>query len=136
MYKVSDQHQTTQFLRAISDRLSGRSSCRQVEYTVCIGMLDISEHLEHQVNLSELGDISNKVFFYPERFVFPDRYHRQKTDMRGVVNHIMKTQFADTVFDYEDEYNDACFKKGSLVPGVYKYVLSFDKKRRQWIRIL
>lgn len=124
---------TVQFLRAISERLSGRASCRQIEYTVCIGMMD---NTKHQMNISEMNDISNKVFFYPERSVYPDRYHRQKTDLRDIVNHIMKSQFADTIFDHEDEYNDACFKPGSLVPGIYKYILSFDKKRRQWIRVM
>lgn len=124
---------TVEFLRAIAQRLSGRSSCKQIEYVVCIGMDD--DTVSRQMSLADVESTHNKVFFYPERLVFPDTHHRQKSDLTDVVKHVMKEQFADTVFDHEDQFGKVCFRDGSLVPGIYQYVLSFDKKRRTWIRI-
>lgn len=123
---------TVEFLRAISDRLSGRKNCRKIEYTVCIGMDDDS--VDRQLHLSDTEDMSNKVYFYPERVVYPDRFHRQKSDLTEIVYHILKTRFKDTVYDC-DQFDRPCFKQGSLTPGIYKYILSFDKRRRQWVRV-
>lgn len=109
---------TVEFLRAISNRLSSRQSCRQVEYTVVISI-----------------EPCNIVVFEPNVEVFPDTHHRQHTDLRSVVSHIMRTQFGSTVYDQDDEYGQPRYKSGSLTPGTYKYVLSFDRKRRQWTRI-
>lgn len=123
---------TAEFLRSIAERLSSRQSCRKIEYDVFIG---VSPNVfGRQFSMSEL-DPSNKVFFYPERTVYPDTHHRQRTDLQNVVNHVMRTKFKDTVYDHDDEYGQACFKADSLTPGEYKYILSFDKKRRQWVKV-
>ena len=124
---------TTLFLRAISDRLSGRKDCKWLEYVVCIGMNDNT--VEHQMNITEYGDISNKVFFYPERTVYLDRHHKQPSDLRDIVVLILEKYFKDTILDDVDECRQACFKEGSLVRGIYKYELSVNKRQRHWVRI-
>lgn len=117
---------TVEFLRAIAERLSSRESCRRLEYIVNIGCCD---------NPIIPVDATTVVKFYPERSVYPDIHHRHKTDLKDVVDHVMRAKFYDTVYDTDDEYGRARFIEGTLTPGVYKYVLSFDKKRRQWVKL-
>lgn len=122
---------TVEFLHAIAQRLSSRESCRKIEYLVYIGILPTDKIVQY--SLSDYSDVSNRVYFYPERTVFPDTHHRQHTDLTDIVCHVMRNKFLDTVYDHTDQYGHACFKDGSLTPGVYQYVLSFDRKRRQWV---
>ena len=122
---------TVDVLKCISDHLSGRKDCRQIEYTVYIGVAD-DEH-ERQLTLAEVTNIEHKVFFYPKRAVYPDRFHRNKSDAQDIITHVIKDHFPD-LYDGED-FNSVCIKSDVLEPGVYMYILSFDKKKRQWIRI-
>ena len=125
--------QTKQLLQAISKRLSSRKNCKQLEYVVCIGM--DTDIIEHQKHLAEYNDISDIIMFYPEREVFPDTHHRRSTDLIDVVSCIIMTKFKDTVFSYVDNLGKIHFHQGSVVPGVYKYVLSTTKKRRKWFKV-
>lgn len=111
---------TVQLLSAVAERLSGRQNCRQVEYVVYVGTMDGFE---------------NQIIFYPYREVYPDIHHRQKTDLRDIVDHVVRTKFADTVYAQHDAYGHICFLEGSLTRGTYKYELSVDKKKRRWTRI-
>lgn len=95
---------TSEFLRCLSDHLSSRQDCKGVEYTVII-------------------DRSN-IKFEPLRYVYPDRYHRKENDKQDVVRHVISYHFPDLP--------DSNFEM--LTSGTYKYVLSFDGKKRQWIR--
>ena len=125
--------QTKQLLQAISKRLSSRKNCKQLEYVVCIGM--DTDIIEHQKHLAEYSDISDIIMFYPEREVFPDTHHRRSTDLIDVVSCIIMTKFKDTVFSYVDNLGKIHFNEGSVIPGVYKYILSTTKKRRKWVRV-
>lgn len=121
---------TVAVLRSIAQHLSGRQSCRGIEYTVCIGMTDTSH--AHGTS-STISDTT--ILFYPERSVFPDRFHRQKSDLQDIINHVLKIHFNETVYDHDDPSGRACFRTSSLVSGVYQYILSVDGRRRQWVRI-
>ena len=125
--------QTKQLLQAISKRLSSRKNCRRIEYVVCIGVE--ADDIEHQKSLVEYNDVSDIIMFYPEREVFPDTHHRRSTDLIDIVSCIIMTKFKDTVFSYVDNLGKIHFNTGSVVPGVYKYILSATKKRRKWVRI-
>ena len=125
--------QTVKLLRAISKRLSSRKSCKRIEYIVCIGME--ADDIEHQKSLAEYNDVSDVIMFYPEREVFPDTHHRRSTDLIDIVSCVIMTKFKDTVFSYVDNLGKIHFNEGSVVPGVYKYILSATKKRRKWVRI-
>ena len=128
-----DAKQTKQLLQAISKRLSSRKNCRRIEYVVCIGVE--ADDIEHQKSLVEYNDVSDIIMFYPEREVFPDTHHRRSTDLIDIVSCIIMTKFKDTVFSYVDNLGKIHFNTGSVVPGVYKYILSATKKRRKWVRI-
>ena len=128
-----DAKQTKQLLQAISKRLSSRKNCRRIEYVVCIGVE--ADCIEHQKSLVEYNDVSDIIMFYPEREVFPDTHHRRSTDLIDIVSCIIMTKFKDTVFSYVDNLGKIHFNTGSVVPGVYKYILSATKKRRKWVRI-
>ena len=123
---------TVDFLKCIATHLSGRKDCRQIEYTVYIGFLD-EEH-ERQLTLSEATDVSNKVFFYPKRSVFPDIHHRRKSDAEDIITHVVKEHFKESLYN-DEEFNAVCIQPNKLEPGIYRYILSFDGKKRQWIRV-
>ncbi len=125
--------QTKQLLQAISKRLSSRKSCRRIEYTVCIGTT--YDEPDHQRSLSDYDDVHDIIMFYPEREVFPDTHHRRSTDLIDIVSCIIMTKFKNNIFSYVDNLGKIHFVDGSLVPGVYKYILSVTKKRRKWVRI-
>lgn len=125
--------QTKLLLQTISRRLSSRKNCKKLEYIVCIGMENTEDI--HQINLVEYGNMSDVILFYPEREVFPDTHHRRSTDLIDIVSCVIMTKFKDTVFSYVDNLGKIHFIEGSLVPGIYKYILSTTKKRRKWVRI-
>lgn len=93
------------------------------------------DDIEHQKSLAEYNDVSDVIMFYPEREVFPDTHHRRSTDLIDIVSCVIMTKFKDTVFSYVDNLGKIHFNEGSVVPGVYKYILSATKKRRKWVRI-
>ena len=124
---------TIELLRAISKRLSSRKNCKRIEYIVCIGMTN--DEVGNQKRIQEYGDVSDIILFFPEREVFPDTHHRRSTDLIDIVSCIIMTKFKDTIFSYVDNLGQIHFVKGSLVPGVYKYILSNTKKRRKWVRV-
>lgn len=128
-----DSALTVSLLRAISKRLSSRKNCRQIEYVVCIGTR--YDAVDHQKRLSEYGDVSDIIMFFPEREVYPDTHHRRSTDLIDIVSCVIMTKFKDTIFAYVDNIGQIHFNKDTLVPGVYKYMLSVTKKRRKWTRI-
>ena len=125
---------TVKLLQSISKRLSSRKNCRRIEYVVCIGMTCDSE-VGHQRRMQEYSDVSDVILFFPEREVFPDKHHRRSTDLIDIVSCVITTKFKDTIFAYVDNIGQIHFQKGSVVPGVYKYILSSTKKRRKWVRI-
>ena len=130
---------TVEFLKSIADRLASRVDCKQVEYIVAIGepliyfsvigkSLSSDELILNQVS-------SGEVRMKPQIDVYPDTHHRKSTDKCSILDYVLITKFYDTCYDGIDEYGHARFREGSLTPGVYKYRLSVDKKKRKWSRI-
>lgn len=137
--KIRNHDHTLEFLKSIADRLAGRVDCKQVEYVVVIGTpMTYFSVIGKSLDADELllSRVSNgRVFMTPQVDVYPDTHHRRSTDKCSILDYILITKFYDTCYDGIDEYGHAAFREGSLTPGVYKYKLSVDKKRRKWTRI-
>lgn len=125
---------TSKFLLAISSHLSSRRDCRNVEYVVSIGVYE--ESMMYQMTIADVTEgVHDKVYFAPERNVFPDIHHKKVGDETSVVNHVMFEHFRNTVFDHRDSCGNCRFKLGSLTPGVYVYAQSIKNNRRKWIKV-
>ena len=72
---------TEKFLKQISEHLSGRDDCRQVEF---------------EVDIKTYFDCVQVVSIRPEVFVYPDRKHRRIQDKTSVIDHILSS--------HNDEY--------------------------------
>lgn len=120
---MTPSERTVQILRCLASHLSSRKSCKQVEYTVCIGCTETGAQL-----------FTNSITLNPHRQVFPDTYHRKQSDLIDVAEHVLIAHFPDIAVD--SDVLNVQYAEGSLVTGVYRYILSFDKSRRQWIRII
>lgn len=107
MTKPNPDAVTKEFLLGLSKRLSSRKDCRQVEY---------------EVTIDEHG-----VVFKPEVEVFKNRYQRSECDKVPVQDMVLSNLVNNYMTDWIRSY---------LVPGTYIYKLSFDKKRRQWIKLM
>lgn len=129
--QLRNKNLTSELLQCISAHLSSRKDCRKLEYIVYIGIVD-DEH-ERQLTLGELDNIADKVFFYPKRYVYPDRFHRKKSDEIDIIAHVIKEHFPE-LYVCED-FNSVVVNSALLTPGKYQYILSFDEKKRQWIRV-
>lgn len=123
---------TAEFLRCISDHLSSRKSCRKVEYEVYIGVVD-SNTLEI-APISSSKDSATRIYFFPEQYVYPDRRRRKHGDEVEIVEHVIQSHFYDELFAGYEE-GRICCNMNNITPGVYRYVLSFDRKKRQWVRV-
>ena len=103
MLFLSDVHRrysnTERFLFTLSSRLSGRQDCKGVEYVVSI------------------GDV---ITIFPYICVFPDTYHRRRTDKRSIIDYIRD------ILDLSSQ---------DLVRGVYKYQLSDSTRKRRWTKV-
>ena len=105
---VEASKETQQFLRCISDHLSGRKDCRGVEYEVTI---------------------DSDIRFIPSVHVYPSRYNRSKSSRTTVVSHVITYHFPE-LFETKSTIDT-----NKLIKGTYKYQLSVDKKSRRWIKI-
>lgn len=70
---------TQELLKAISQRLSGRSDCKGVNYVVKIDYRGVS--------------------MTPHIFVFPNRYQRREVDKLDVVSYIHSKKFSNIRLD-------------------------------------
>ena len=107
MSRINADAITKEFLLGLSKRLSSRKDCRQVEYEVCIS--------------------EDEVVFKPQVEVFKNRYQRSECDKVPVQDIVLSNLVNNYMSDWIKSY---------LVPGTYIYKLSFDKKRRQWIKLM
>ena len=137
--QIKSHDHTLEFLKSIADRLASRVDCKQVEYIVAIGEpLVYFSVIGKSLNSDELllnRVSSSGVRMKPQIDVYPDTHHRKPTDKCSILDYVLITKFYDSCYDGVDEYGHATFREGSLTPGVYKYRLSVDKKRRKWTRI-
>lgn len=110
---------TIDLLQAISARLASRADCRRIEYWLELNVED--NKLTYQFNPSMI-------------WVYPDMYHRKKSDMIPIVDYILKSKFSDNVNISEDR--DITIHDCTLTPGTYHYKLSITKKQRKWFKQL
>ena len=118
MTEVEKSKKTEQFLRCIAQHLSSRRDCRGIRYTVTLGCpVD-----------------KRRVTFEPVRLVCPNRYRRCERDKVNIITHVIKEHFPELQLQ-ESDTDIVYVNTAKLVPGVYVYELSIDKKRRRWARI-
>lgn len=75
---------TEKFLKQISEHLSGRDDCRQVEF---------------EVDIKTYVDCIQVVSIRPEVSVYPDRKHRRIQDKTSVIDHILSFHNDDYVLE-------------------------------------
>ena len=109
--KTTDR--TLQLLRHLAEHVSYRTAGQRAEYIVNIGV--------------------DTLCFSHNFPVLPDRFHRRETDKCPVAEHVMKFHMPDVFV--EASQGQVVFTPGSFVPGVYKYQLSFDRRRRRWTKL-
>lgn len=109
---------TMKVLLSISQHLSTRVQCKDVNYEVVI----------------RPGSIT----FYPDVKVFPNVHRRKQVDKETILEHILKYHYNDELImsnglatDATGEYLINC---DQLIPGRYVYRSSIDGKRRKWFR--
>jgi len=132
---------TKEFLIALSDRLSGRSDCKGVEYIVAISVSNVdmldkygldTNSVLHGMNLPDKY-LDNVVIFHPYRLVYPNRYERKESNKLNVLELIAKR--FDGLFNGLTDDGDLYVNSGYLSPGLYRYTLSVDRRRRKWERL-
>lgn len=105
---------TNQLLMLISKHLSGREGCKGQKY-----ILKISESGEYE--------------FSHNLVTYPDAHHRAVCYQDTLMSHIFKYHM-----------NDVCILSSTcnpmldttkVVPGIYHYLTSSDKKNRKWFKI-
>lgn len=104
---------TKDFLLRISKRLSGRSECSKLTYRVIIGRCS--------------------VVFIPPIMVYPDKHTRKSASKLDIIEHVVRRDMK--LYAGTDEYGTIHIQPDVLVPGVYEYQHSIDKKSRRWVRI-
>ena len=106
---------TKELLQHISNHLSSRNECKGLEYVVTIG--------------------DDRILFEPFTiFVFPNRYTRCERDKSPVTYHVIQNHMPELEI-CKDSSGQYVLDTSKLVKGRYKYQISFNNKRRRWIRI-
>lgn len=103
---------TKELLRHVSQRLSGREDCKQLEYEVEIGQ--------------------NQVRFHPDIYTYRDMHHRSDKDRFRVADLILHKYYSQYIIMRDIEGNLLIDTSGFL-EGIYRYQLSVKGKRRRWI---
>lgn len=109
---------TMSVLLSISQHLSTRTQCKDVNYEVTIR--------------------SGRISFYPDVKVFPNVHRRKQSDKETIIEHVLRYHYDNElvlptgiVTDTGGEY---LINTDKLVPGHYVYRSSIDGKRRKWFR--
>lgn len=127
---------TYQLLHSISDHLSGRAECKQQEYVVCIGMDYNSVPRQLRIDSLDYEDVpKDRIFFHPDVRVFPNVHDRKQHQLEHIIDHVITRHFPDSVLKGLDDFGHVLIEPSSLTPGVYRYALSRDGRRRSWIQI-
>ena len=105
---------TVVFLKLIVHRLSGRKDCAKQEYKIKIEQIEA-----HQV-----------VTISPTVYVYRDKHHRSKPDRCLITSWAISKMHGKS----EQNGNQIVIEDVELLPGLYRYKLSFDKNRRSWYK--
>lgn len=109
---------TKQVLKSISQHLSGRVDCKDVEYSV------------HIYRDDKTGD--DVIEVSPFITVFPSTFRRKETDRRGIAYHVIRIHFPEIYA--QSSTSVVQVKANSLVQGSYIYKRYKLTRRRKWIR--
>lgn len=127
---------TKELLNCIAKHLSSRRECQGVTYRVALGMKDeSSEYLKLKDESEHIIDFNHYISFFPRIDVYRDRYHRKSCDKSSVEEHVILYHFSDSLYCGRQTSGHININKDLIVPGVYEYQPSIDKKRRRWVRI-
>ena len=107
---------TCKFLNLVSKHLSNIESCKHVEYRMEI--------------YSEYDDGYK---FNSNVRIFPDVYHRKESDKDTVVDHVLKYHMPELVKEFAE--SNIVLDSSKLIIGEYIYRMSFNNKRRKWIKL-
>ena len=133
---------TMKLLTAISDRLSGRKDCRQVEYLVSIGICDedlLEKHnISHDWIFKGMNPPQNYydkyVVFEPVRLVYPNCHDRKESHKLSILEYVANYKL-DSAFERISDNVILLMNSYKVSPGIYKYTLSFEGRRRRWERL-
>lgn len=110
------EKRTQNLLSRISTRLSGRNDCKKVEYLLTITESEDSNYC--------------KIKFKPCIYIYPDRYHKQDTDLASIILYIVGQITNFTVID-----DCIVVSRGLFLPGEYLYEFRKISKRRYWKKL-
>ena len=114
MTEAEKSKTTEHFLRLIAQHLSSRVDCKGIEYVV------------------KMGD---DVCMCPPKYVYTDRHHRSCADSKPVAEHVLRYHMPEIFIKKSINNMEVLVDKDKIIPGTYKYQMSFDKKKRRWIKI-
>lgn len=112
---------TEQLLKSIALRLSSRDKLRNIQY---------------QVNI--WNDRNNKQLLVMQPYikVYLNNHNRKPSDVKNVVQYVLDTEFSCSYELLQTDDNMVRLLVDDIfLPGRYKYILSFDRRRRIWFRI-
>ncbi len=114
-----------------------------MEYTVYIGVCDKEVLDKYNISHDWLFDGVNPpqgyydryVVFEPVRLVYPNTYDRKESHKLSILEYVAKYKL-DEVFERIDDNVILLMNSSNKVtPGVYRYLLSVDGRRRKWERL-
>lgn len=109
---------TVRFLQHISDHLASRRDCKDVSYRVIIEPDPDNKDMAY-------------LYFWPQVYVFPDRYSRKPRDRMSLIEHILKKHCPASWYKID---------RGKIQISTYyinvgKYVYAKVENHREWTRI-
>lgn len=126
---------TYEFLKCIAQHLSYRDECRDVEYTLCIGV-DVPEGAR-QLDFVDIAckEDGTRIHFYPNIDVFKSTHNRKPSDSTDVVSHVILYHFQNSVYSHTDNFGFIHMNEDSLIKGVYMYKKRYGTNRRKWVKL-
>ena len=114
---MSKYDNTVQFLKIVAKRLSGRTDCKQITYTVSI------------LSTAEGKQI---ITIKPQIYIFPNKYDRKPSNRNSILSYAAKKlNYSYT----EVSSGRIVINTEELLSGVFEYRLSFDKRYRAWFKV-
>lgn len=127
---------TEDLLNCIAKHLSGRRECQGVTYRVVLGMQDnSSEHLNLENEFECVVDFNHYISFSPHINVYRDKHHRKSCDKSSIEEHVILYHFSNTLYCSRETSGHIKINRDLIIPGIYEYQPSIDKKRRRWVRV-
>lgn len=117
---------TLELLNSISRHLSGRKDCKGVEYRVRL----CTEDANNPYSKYQLSEVE----FTPEVKVFPSTKCRAEYQKEPILYHILTRHYPHW-FEGMRPSGNCAISSNTIIPGIYIYRVSANKKYRRWERI-